>query len=101
MEPGMSLVWMNQKLLSARTCYSLSQKSMSSKKGKWQALKTMSPERLQQLRKVSTIKSEGPSIDYPDAQNAAIALQYDLQLFTRNVRDFEKIESLRLVNPWE
>ena len=43
----------------------------------------------------------GRPIDYPDAQIAAIALQYDLQLFTRNVRDFEKIESLRLVNPWE
>ena len=43
----------------------------------------------------------GRPIDYPDAQISAIALQYDLQLFTRNVRDFEKIESLRLVNPWE
>lgn len=43
----------------------------------------------------------GRPIDYPDAQIAAIALQYDLQLFTRNVRDFEKIARLRLVNPWE
>ena len=43
----------------------------------------------------------GRPIDYPDAEIAAIALQYDLQLFTRNVRDFEKIESLRLVNPWK
>ncbi len=30
-------------------------------KGKWQALKTMSPERLQQLRKVATIESVGSS----------------------------------------
>ncbi len=30
-------------------------------KGKWQALKAMSPERLQQLRKVATIESVGSS----------------------------------------
>ncbi|VAX05922.1 hypothetical protein MNBD_GAMMA25-2531, partial [hydrothermal vent metagenome] len=30
-------------------------------KGKWLALKTMSPERLQQLRKVATIESVGSS----------------------------------------
>ncbi|MCK5356348.1 MAG: type II toxin-antitoxin system VapC family toxin [Methyloprofundus sp.] len=42
----------------------------------------------------------GRPIDYPDAQIAAIALQHDLQLFTRNVRDFEKIGNLRLLNPW-
>ncbi len=36
----------------------------------------------------------GRPIDFPDAQIAAIALQHDLQLFTRNVRDFEKITNL-------
>ncbi len=30
-------------------------------KGRWQALKTMSPKRLQQLRKVATIESVGSS----------------------------------------
>ena len=30
-------------------------------KGQWQALKTLSPERLQQLRKVATIESVGSS----------------------------------------
>ena len=30
-------------------------------KGKWQALKSMSPDRLQQLRKVATIESVGSS----------------------------------------
>ncbi len=43
----------------------------------------------------------GRPIDFPDAQIAAIALQHDLQLFTRNTKDFELIEGLDLVNPWE
>ena len=43
----------------------------------------------------------GRPIDFPDAQIAAIALQHDLQLFTRNSKDFEQIEGLNLVNPWE
>ncbi len=42
----------------------------------------------------------GRPIDYPDAQIAAIALQYDLQLFTRNTRDFAQIANLQLFNPW-
>ncbi len=39
-------------------------------------------------------------IDFPDAQIAAIALQYDLRLLTRNTKDFDYIEGLQLVNPW-
>lgn len=42
----------------------------------------------------------GRPIDFPDAQIAAIALQNDLQLFTRNVKDFECIDGLQLTNPW-
>ena len=46
-------------------------------KGKWQALKTMSPERLQQLRKVATIESVGSStriegVKLSDAQVEAL-----------------------------
>lgn len=40
-------------------------------------------------------------IKLPDAIIAASALVYDLTLITRNTRDFESIEGLRLVNPWE
>lgn len=42
----------------------------------------------------------GRPIDFPDAKIAAIALQHDLQIFTRNIKDFELIEGLGLVNPW-
>lgn len=45
-------------------------------------------------------RSKGHPIDFPDAQIAAIALQYDLQLLTRNTKDFEHIEGLQLLNPW-
>ncbi len=36
----------------------------------------------------------------PDLLIAATALEHDLTLVTRNVRDFEDIEGLRLLNPW-
>ena len=42
----------------------------------------------------------GRPIDFPDAQIAAIALQHELQFFTRNTKDFEQIEGLDLMNPW-
>ena len=45
-------------------------------------------------------KLTGHPIDFPDAQIAAIALQYDLRLLTRNTKDFDSIEGLQLVNPW-
>lgn len=43
---------------------------------------------------------QGRPIDFPDAQIASIALQNDLQLYTRNVKDFELIDQLDLINPW-
>ncbi len=51
-------------------------------------------ERTIQLRKHFRIK-------VPDAIIAATALEYSLQLITRNTTDFSKIEALRLTNPFE
>ncbi len=42
----------------------------------------------------------GRPISVEDAQIAAIALVRGLVLATRNTRDFELIEGLRVVNPW-
>jgi predicted nucleic acid-binding protein len=36
-----------------------------------------------------------------DAQIAAIARQNDLALATRNLADFNYLEGLALINPWE
>lgn len=44
---------------------------------------------------------QGRPIAVEDAQIAAIALSVDLELATRNVKDFLGIEELKLVNPWE
>jgi predicted nucleic acid-binding protein len=44
--------------------------------------------------------TSGRPIDFPDAQIAAIAIENQLTLFTRNTRDFENISSLQLTNPW-
>ena len=44
-------------------------------KGKWQALKTMSPERLQQLRKVATIESVGSSTRIEGAKLSDIQVE--------------------------
>ena len=41
------------------------------------------------------------SIKLPDAVIAATALQHDLTLVTRNVKDFEKVKGLRIYNPFE
>ncbi len=38
-------------------------------------------------------------LDIPDAMIAAIALNHDLELYTRNLKDFRFIEGLRLYNP--
>jgi hypothetical protein len=43
----------------------------------------------------------GRPISTEDAQIAAIALHHGLHLATRNVRDFEAIEGLALINPWK
>ena len=41
------------------------------------------------------------SIKLPDAVIAATALLHDLTLVTRNVKDFEKVDGLRIYNPFE
>lgn len=46
-----------------------------------------------EIRKTSRIK-------LPDAIIAATALVHDLILVTRNVRDFDKISGLKVLNPW-
>ena len=50
---------------------------------------------------VSSRSRQGRPITVEDAQIAAIALSSDLELATRNVKDFLGIEELKLVNPWE
>ena len=37
----------------------------------------------------------------PDAIIAATALVYSLTLITRNTKDFENINGLKVVNPWD
>jgi len=46
-------------------------------------------------------KKIGRPISYADAQIAAIARQSGFRLATRNTLDFEKIDGLMLINPWE
>jgi predicted nucleic acid-binding protein len=43
----------------------------------------------------------GRPIDTADAQIAAIALVANLELVTRNTKDFVGIEGLKLNNPWQ
>jgi predicted nucleic acid-binding protein len=43
----------------------------------------------------------GRPIDMADAQIAAIALAADLTLVTRNTKDFEGIDGLEVINPWQ
>lgn len=43
----------------------------------------------------------GRPVATEDAQIAAIALAHGLPLVTRNTKDFEGIDQLTLVNPWE
>jgi hypothetical protein len=50
---------------------------------------------------VSSRSRQGRPITVEDAQIAAIALSADLELATRNIKDFLGIEELKLVNPWE
>jgi predicted nucleic acid-binding protein len=46
------------------------------------------------IRKASKVK-------LPDAIIAATSIVNNLTLLTRNVRDFQKIDSLEIINPWE
>lgn len=43
----------------------------------------------------------GRPVSVEDAQIAAIALAHGLVLATRNERDFELIEGLEILNPWQ
>ncbi len=43
----------------------------------------------------------GRPISVEDAQIAAIAMSQNLVLATRNVRDFEAIDDLSLIDPWQ
>ncbi len=50
---------------------------------------------------VSSLSRQGKPITVEDAQIAAIALTANLALATRNTRDFQGLEGLKLVNPWQ
>ncbi len=43
----------------------------------------------------------GRPIDTAEAQIAAIALAAQLSLVTRNTKDFEGIDGLEVINPWQ
>jgi len=43
----------------------------------------------------------GRPVSTEDAQIAAIALVHRMKLATRNTRDFEGIDGLEVINPWE
>jgi predicted nucleic acid-binding protein len=45
-------------------------------------------------------EKNGRSLPVPDSLIAATALANDFVLVTRNAKDFEGIEGLRVVNPW-
>lgn len=42
----------------------------------------------------------GRPVSIEDAQIAAIAITHNMLLATRNIKDFENIEGLKIVNPW-
>lgn len=44
---------------------------------------------------------QGQPISTEDAQIAAIALATGLTVATRNIKDFESIDGLKLMNPWQ
>jgi predicted nucleic acid-binding protein len=50
---------------------------------------------------VASRSLQGRPITVEDAQIAAIAKTADLALATRNTKDFQGLEELKLVNPWE
>lgn len=50
---------------------------------------------------VATRTRQGQPISTEDAQIAAIALAAGLTVVTRNIKDFDNIDGLPLVNPWQ
>lgn len=50
---------------------------------------------------VATRTRQGQPISTEDAQIAAIALAAGLTVVTRNIKDFDRIDGLPLVNPWQ
>ena len=50
---------------------------------------------------VSSRSRQGKPITVEDAQIAAIAMAANLELATRNTKDFLGIDGLELINPWE
>lgn len=52
-------------------------------------------------RIVSARRAAGRPISTEDAQIAAIALNADLPLVTRNTKDFELIDGLLCIDPWQ
>lgn len=50
---------------------------------------------------VSSRSRQGRPITVEDAQIAAIAITADLALASRNTKDFQGLEKLKLVNPWK
>jgi predicted nucleic acid-binding protein len=50
---------------------------------------------------VSERTKQGRPIRVEDAQIAAISKTAKLILATRNIKDFDKIDGLELVNPWD
>ena len=49
---------------------------------------------------VATRSRQGQPISTEDAQIAAISLASGLTLATRNTKDFENVDGLKVVNPW-
>jgi len=52
-------------------------------------------------RLAGELSRQGRPIDAPDALIAGIALHLGAALATRNTRHFERVEGLRLINPWD
>ena len=50
---------------------------------------------------VATRKKSGRPISVEDAQISAISLTHGMTLATRNTKDFDLIEGLKLINPWD
>lgn len=45
--------------------------------------------------------NKGRPISVEDAQIASIALTHNMILTTRNIKDFEEIKKLQIINPWD